>query len=292
MKKYLLLILIIFSLQPLKAQITKDYFFKSWDLSYINPAALTQPGGLKANIQYNQDELKNVRVSEGGQFQLHTDIDGKHGVGVTFQNQRSGILTGSGIGAGYGYRVQLAEQQSLAIGSRFNYFKHSINRSDVIYADPSDPSLNGDLIGQNNILINTGLFYQNQQFQAGIMAPEIIPIKGATYYKRNLTLYLDYTFKMNDILNLRPNFYYENLTVIGDWYEMGLFTTYNNLVSLELAYTSESAFRVKGGLNYQGFDFGYGFETGNTTATDVVNKRGHRIYLAYNFGSNKQKSGE
>src|SRR3712207_7225976 len=46
----------------------RSQFFKNWDLSYINPAALTQEGGLKGNLQYSRDLLSSVNIAESGHF--------------------------------------------------------------------------------------------------------------------------------------------------------------------------------------------------------------------------------
>src|SRR5687767_495444 len=137
MKRYLLFLLLLLLVKPGRAQIVPDLFFKNWDLSYINPAALTQAGGLKGNVQYNVDMMSGVNTAKGGLLQLHSDFGGKHGVGIQLQNQGSGVLAGNGVGAGYGYRVQLAQEQSLSLGARFNYFKYSINRAEITHANTS-----------------------------------------------------------------------------------------------------------------------------------------------------------
>jgi type IX secretion system PorP/SprF family membrane protein len=284
MKRYFLLLLVlIFVKTSAGAQIVPDLFFKSWDLSYINPAALTQAGGLKGNVQYNVDMMSGVNTAKGGLLQLHSDLGGKHGLGIQLQNQGSGVLAGNGVGAGYGYRVQLQAEHSLSLGARFNYFKYSINRAEITNANTSDPVLYGDAYRQSNILLTSGLFYQWKDLQVAVTVPELLPMESANYYRKNFSGYVGYTFRTPEG-SFRPNFYYEQVAALGGWYEMSLYGSYQDVLSLELSHTSESAVRVKAGLKHRAFDLGYGFDSGSPISTERQQKMGHRLYLAYNFG--------
>ena len=291
MKRYLLLLLFIIFIKPAQAQIVPDLFFKNWDLSYINPAALTQAGGLKGNVQYNVDMMSGVNTAKGGMVQLHTDFGGKHGLGIQLQNQGSGVLAGNGVGAGYAYRVQLGEDQSLSLGGRFNYFKYTINRAEITHANVSDPVLYGDAYQQSNILMTSGLFYQWKDLQVALTLPEFLPTESTNYYRKNFTAYVGYTFRGPEV-SLRPNFYYEQVAALGGWYEMSLHGAYREVLMLELAHTSEMAFRVKGGVKHRSFDIGYGFDSGSPILSERQHKMGHRLYLAYSFGEILQRDKE
>lgn len=290
MKRYLLLpFLLIFLGTSSQAQIVPDLFFKNWDLSYINPAALTQQGGLKGNVQYNMDMMSGVNTAKGGLVQLHSDFGGKHGLGIQLQNQGSGVLAGNGVGAGYGYRVQLQAEQSLSLGARFNYFKYSVNRAGITHANTSDPVLYGDAYRQSNILLSSGLFYQWKDLQVAVTMPEFLPTESANYYRKNFSGYVGYTFRTPEG-RLRPNFYYEHVAAVGGWYEMGLYGTYQDLLSLEVSHTSESSIRIKAGIRHRSFDLGYGFDSGSPINTERQQRMGHRLYLAYSFGDILKKS--
>lgn len=283
MKKVILSLVLLAVAGAGKAQSVQDYFFKSWDLTYVSPAALTQDGGLKGNLHYYQDLVGSVQANVGGQLQLHTNVGTNHGVGISIQNNRSGVLAGNGVGAGYAYRVRLAANQTLSLGARFNYFKYSINRAGVAHADVSDPMLYGDMFQHNNLLIATGLLYEVGNFKLAVNAPEVLPLEGASYTRRNYSAYLDYTFPLND-WQVRPNFYFENVATLGNWYESGLYISYKNRFAVEGGYTSENALRAKASVGYGSFTIGYGYNSGKTAKEGSASQTGHRIYVGYNFG--------
>jgi type IX secretion system PorP/SprF family membrane protein len=290
-RKFLLILVLFASSNALRAQSIQDYFFKSWDLTYITPAALALDSGLVGNLNYNQDLVGSVQANVGGQLQLHTSFGSGHGVGITMQSSRSGILTGNSVGAGYAYRIRLSENQMLSAGGRFNYFKYSLNRASVKYANVDDPILYGDMFQQSSLLISTGFLYEWGQFKLAVNAPETLPIEGTRYARKNLSAYMGYSFLMND-WQIRPNFYFERLESLGNWYESNLYASYRNQFAVEVGYSSENALRAKASVAYGSFTVGYGYNAGKTAKEGSENQVGHRLFIGYNFGDVFAKSRE
>ncbi|MBA9079622.1 PorP/SprF family type IX secretion system membrane protein [Rufibacter quisquiliarum] len=283
MKRYIWSLVFLAMAGAAQAQSVQDYFFKSWDLSYVSAAALTQEGGLKGNLYYQQDRVGSVNSNEGGLLQLHTNVGRNHGVGITMQSTRSGILRSSNIGAGYAYRVQLAQNQTLSAGGRFSYFRYSLDRAAVTHADVADPILYGDMFQQNSLLLSTGILYEWGLFRLAVNAPELVPLEGGRYAKKHFSAYTDYSFLL-DNWQIRPNVYYEQLAALGGWFEANLYTSFKDRVAVEVGYTSEHAIRAKASVNYSAFTVGYGYNAGKSANEGSSSQAGHRIYLGYTFG--------
>jgi len=288
MKKHLLVFLILSLgssvINLSKAQVIQDYFFKNLDLSYINPAALTMEGGLRGNVQYNRNDMDKVNTEVGTQFQLHSNFK-NHGVGISLQSHKSGIFSGNGLTAGYGYRVRLTDNQSLSVGTRATYYKQSINRGQVQNANVSDPVLYGDSYNEGDLMLHAGVLYEWKGLQVGITSPEFLPMESNTVISKNFNAYLGYTIPLEGF-DLRPNFYYEDVKYLGNWYEIGLYGLIEKQLSLEGSYTSEQSVRMRAGFNLKNINLAYGFDSGNSTRNGV-SKTSHQIFLEYRFGKVK-----
>ncbi|RIJ34058.1 type IX secretion system membrane protein PorP/SprF [Pontibacter oryzae] len=287
--KVLLPLLLLLVNSTGQAQTVQDYFFKSWDLSYVTPAAVAYDTSMVGNLTYSQDMVGGVQTNVGGQLQLHTNVGTGHGVGINIQSSRSGILSGNSVGANYAYRIRLSENQSLSAGVKFIYFKNSLNRASVEHSNVDDPMLYGDLFQQNSILVSTGFLYEWKQLRLAINAPETLPLEGTRYARRNYSMYMGYSFVKND-WQVRPNFYFENLEALGNWYETGLYASYKDRLAMEVGFTSENALRAKATVAYNSFTVGYGYNAGKTAKEGYENQMGHRLYVGYNFGDVFAKS--
>lgn len=283
-KKIIVLLVLLVTSAATKAQTVQDYFFKSWDLTYISPAALAADTSMIGNMTYGRDAVGGVQANVGGQVQLHTGFESGHGVGIAIQSSRTGIFTSNSIGAGYAYRVRLSENQSLSAGGRFTYFKYSLDRASVVHSNVDDPVLYGDMFQQSSLLISTGLLYQVGQFRLAVNAPDMLPIEGSRYTKRKLNVYADYGLQLHN-WEIRPNLYFERLEALGDWFESGLYVSYDNRIAAEISYTSENALRGKASVNFNKITVGYGYNAGKTGKEGSESQIGHRLYIGYNFGN-------
>jgi len=282
---FLVVVFILSSSSGLWAQTIQDHLFKNWDLVYINPGALTDEGGLKGTLQYNRNTIDNVNTEVGGQFQMHSNFGKNHGVGISLQSQKSGVFSGTSIGGGYAYRVKLTANQSLSLGTRVAYFKQSINRAQVENASLSDPVLYGDAYHQGNLMASAGVLYKWNGLQLAVNSPEFLPLEGNTVISRNYSAYIGYTFRLQGF-DLRPNFYYEEIKSLGDWYEMGVYGEIEKQVILEASYTSQQSIRFRAGFNLKKLNMGYGFDSGSSSQNNGLSKISHQLFLQYNFGKN------
>ncbi|WP_207424263.1 PorP/SprF family type IX secretion system membrane protein [Desertivirga brevis] len=280
---FIILFLLVSTGHKLVAQTVQDYLFKNWDLVYINPGALTSEGGLKSTVQYNRNTIDGVNTEVGAQFQMHSNFGKNHGAGISLQSQKSGIFSGTSFGAGYAYRVKLSANQSLSLGSRVAYFKQSINRGEVMNANTSDPVLYGDAYQEGNLMVSAGALYQWKGLQLAVSSPEFLPMEGNTVISRNYNAYIGYTFEFDGV-DIRPNFYYEEIKTLGNWYEMGLYSELEKQIVLEASYTSQESVRLRAGFNFKKLNLGYGFDSGSSAQNAGLSKSSHQLFLQYSFG--------
>lgn len=100
--------------------------------------------------------------------------EGKMGFGISYVSDKIG-LTESNLGLlTYAYRVNTGDQGRLALGLSAGISENTFDPSDIVTIDPNDAYLPENRIKTLSPIVNTGLFYNNDNFYAGIAAYNLL----------------------------------------------------------------------------------------------------------------------
>jgi type IX secretion system PorP/SprF family membrane protein len=100
--------------------------------------------------------------------------EGKMGFGVSYVSDKIG-LTQSNLGMlTYAYRINTGEQGRLSLGVSAGFSQNIFDPSDITTVSPDDPILPENRVSTISPKINSGVFYHNDSFYAGIAAFNLI----------------------------------------------------------------------------------------------------------------------
>lgn len=100
--------------------------------------------------------------------------EGQMGFGVSYVRDRIG-LTETNMGMlTYSYRINTGEKGRLSLGISGGISEYAFDPSDIITVNPNDPTLPESRVAATAPNMNTGIFYHNDRFYAGISAYNMI----------------------------------------------------------------------------------------------------------------------
>lgn len=134
--------------------------------------------------------------------------EGKMGFGISYVSDQIG-LTESNLGMlTYAYRINTGDQGRLSLGISAGLAENIFDPSSIVTVDPDDSYLPENRISTLTPKANTGLFYHNDNFYAGIAAYNLLSTRSSKLQKQELgTSFNDahYFFTMGGMLNLNDD---------------------------------------------------------------------------------------
>lgn len=105
--------------------------------------------------------------------------EGKMGFGISYVSDKIG-LTESNLGMlTYAYRINTGDQGRLSLGVSAGISQNLFDPSGIVTVDPDDAYLPEQRISRISPKVNTGLFYHNDYFYAGLAAYNLIGSRSA-----------------------------------------------------------------------------------------------------------------
>ena len=108
----------------------------------------------------------------------------RHGLGVSFVNDKVGPIGKSDIGFSYAYRILLGESSALSLGlnGQITNYRTNLNGLNLVGVDPvtgapttvSDPTFSGNDINTWFPNFGTGIYFNSKRFYAGLSVPRIM----------------------------------------------------------------------------------------------------------------------
>lgn len=227
----------------------------------------------------------------------------KHGAGLAFYDNISGVYRYQDINLMYAYRLGL-KTGYLSMGLVIDFTTTSIDKDkvkniDSDYHQSSDPALSG-ACNDFKVDLGVGVAYYNQKWYAGISLLNILQPKyqltDKIYFKRTMNMKINggYNFSFNNPLYRLKTFARINTDFVTWGGQIGANLEYKESYWGGLAYRIDGAVVFTVGVKVlNGLVIGYSFDL---PTSQLIKSAGcHEILISYSFNidlskKNKQKS--
>jgi type IX secretion system PorP/SprF family membrane protein len=204
--------------------------------------------------------------------------------GTRISNVSEGFLSQQIIEQAIAYRLYFSRDQTLCFGLGFGINRQTINNRNGLfpndYVDMNDPIFNTDLLNRNNLQMEIGAVYKQEQFELSLSLPSVIKnnrsIRGITAYAA-YHLYPTDDFKITPSLLLMKT-YYNNYEITS-----GINFGYLEKSWMQLSYINSKQFLIAVGTRFNNLGFGYNYSMPfDANYTSMLNNS-HQLGLNYNF---------
>lgn len=191
--KKLLVLLAILAINNLHAQqrgIVSNFMMSDY---YYNPAIVGSKGISIANLAYRKqwvgfDGAPSLTL---GNFNGSIKGKGKHGYGVTFVSERTGLVQSTAAYLNYAYHVKLSDKMKLGLGVQPGFLQYRVRLYDAQLADENDEVLSGTVFSGNAFDFSTGFnLYHERFFLMGSVHQLLGDAIRFTTYNQNLDFHI------------------------------------------------------------------------------------------------------
>lgn len=186
MKKILLLVgMLVLSVAAFGQQ-DSHYSMYMFNGFVLNPAYAGSRDNASAVLLHRQQWVGLEGAPRTTSFSLNTPTANlRHGLGVSFVNDKIGPIGKSDIGFSYAYRILTGENSALALGlsGQVTNFRTTFSNLDLVAVDPvtgapmynpSDPSFSGNDLNTWLPNFGTGIYFNSRRFFIGASMPRIL----------------------------------------------------------------------------------------------------------------------
>jgi len=198
--------LVLFSL-PVQSQQLPQFSQYIFNGLHINPGY----AGYK-NEGYIQTTYRSQWVNfPGAPRTLSVTADfsaneGSMGFGVSYVRDRIGLTESNSGMLTYSYRISTGYRGRLSLGISGGISEYAFDPSDITTVNPDDPTLPASRVAATAPNINTGVFYHNDRFYAGISAYNMIGRKALIREDIAVAFHdLHYYLTVGGMINLSDN---------------------------------------------------------------------------------------
>ncbi len=295
MKKFILIVVTLFSTILLKAQQDAMFTHYAFNTLAVNPAYAGTRDALTVTALHRSQWVSFEGAPMTQTLTLHSPFLKQNiGVGLSILNDKIGPVNKTSAYFDFSYRIKVTKKSWLSFGLKGGLNIRKADLVDVETAKPNDP-----LFAENNksdFLPNFGfgLYYFTEKYYVGVSIPGLLEndfktnnVAGSTDLaseKKHYFLIAGSVFRLNENILLKPT---------------GLLKVTNG-APLEADLTASFIFRDKfriGGMFRTGdalgilaginitnqFTVGYSYDWSYTNRTFKYNKGSHEIMLRYDF---------
>lgn len=298
MKRYTIIIALIFSMWGARGQNRQDIASFSQFQQYFNPALTGHSGSSVKNFYRDQwtsfdDAPRTLFLS--GELNL-SDLTKKkgsvqHAFGLSVLNDRYGALTDNRLALSYASGVRIAENMHLRAGVALTYNNTRINGDKLILNENDDPAYMSILNGDNRVNkygVNIGVALSSENYYVGYSANDIVQHFGDEneYFQEVYVLQhvaqAGYRRALGESFGFILNGIYRYDKNSKGIAEAQLKGVVNNTFWIGLGYRNDLAYSFNAGIRFKQFKIGYSREV-STAKNDGVYRGGNEIALTYNF---------
>lgn len=173
---FLLVITPLFSQQlPIYSQYVQHGFV-------FNPAMAAWREEDELSFLYRHQWANMPDAPRTGVVSYQTYIpDYSMGLGAYLLHDQAGPISFTGLSFAYNYQLNFendyVERSRLAMGISAGFFQYRLNGNKLILHDQGDPLVIGNMRSRFTPDINAGLFYNHDDFYAGLSMMQIVPFK-------------------------------------------------------------------------------------------------------------------
>jgi type IX secretion system PorP/SprF family membrane protein len=220
---------------------------------------------------------------------------GKVGLGGYIFNDRTGLVSRTGVQFTYAYHIFIRKGQ-LSFGLTGMAYQFKVDREALRLYEQNDDLINNF---DNTLIIpdaDFGVYYSDPKFYVGMSAAQLFQSslkfgkRGYDNYrlKRHYYLMSGYNFDINDDIIIVPNVLLKTTENLNLQMDLGANIYFREDYWGGLAFRTGNAFVVMGGVKVDKFYFGYAFDY-NLSSIQRYSYGSHEFMLAIKLGDNARR---
>jgi type IX secretion system PorP/SprF family membrane protein len=204
--------------------------------------------------------------------------------GTRISNVSEDFLTQQVIEQALSYRLYFSRYQTLSFGLSFGINRRTINNRNGLlpneYVDLNDPVFSTDLLNRNNLKMEIGAVYKQDEFELSLSIPSIIQNNNVI---RGITAYAGYHFFPMDEWKMTPSVllmktYFNNYELTS-----GMNIEYSEKSWLQLSYVNSKQLLMAVGLKLNNFGIAYNYSLPFEANYTQIANNSHQLGLHYHF---------
>lgn len=186
------------------------------NLQTINPAYAGSKEMLSLMLVARNQWVSLPDAPDTRSIAMHTPVKGTlMGIGASLLRDKVGPVTQTGFYVDYSYRLNLANEHTLALGLKGGVNFYDANVSDLTTVDPNDPVFAYDINRRFLPNFGVGAFFYSNKYYLGLSFPKLIEntinknsVSSQTISKEQMHVFFmgGYVFDVNRILKFKPSF--------------------------------------------------------------------------------------
>lgn len=288
--KILMGIILLGSTQ-VQAQQDPQYTNYMYNTVNINPAYAGSRGALSIFGLHRTQWVGLEGAPTTNSFSVNTPIqDSKLGVGLSFVNDKLGVINENTISLDVSYTIDLNQRNSkLSFG-----VKGSLNMLNVAYSrlnkfNPNDPMILHDIADEASPNIGAGIYWHNEKSYVGLSVPNFLENKrfeNGTLYsamnqRQHFYLMGGHVFEINPTLKFKPAFLLKAVSGAPLQADVTANFLIHDKLTLGAAYRWDAAWSALAGFQVtDGLMLGYSYDS-ETTKLGRYNNGSHELFVRF-----------
>ena len=290
------MLILLFS-QALKSQ-QSSIIFSKVNFSIYNPAFTGVEGAslvINSRLQWTGID----QAPRTNYFLYHLPQKKNVLLGISAINDRVFIENKTYLTLDYNYKLQIDQEKSIFLGIKAGGFYNNIDTNKIHRIFNEANPLLSAVESYFNPIIGVGFTMISPKFFIGLGTPNLFNSKRFSETKelepsaQDLTLFHltgGLKFALNSKLSLNPLIIYRSISDSPDFISGNISFSYDEKVSLGTGLSNNDNLSVFfSSHSKNGFQWGYGYEFLNGSATDAIKSPTHEIFLKINL-ENKEDS--
>ncbi len=295
MKKYLLILLLIFTVN-IKAQqvpLTSQYMFNQF---VFNPGAIGNSSKAELRLSSRRQWVNIDGAPVTNYLSFHKLMNNKNmGLGAVIYSDQYGPEQKIGFKIGYSYILPLDFIKSnLGIGLAFNGYHYTLDYTQLIAVDVNDPNIQQN---KESVFIpdaDIGFLLYNKKYSFGVSTNQLINTKiklgDSNILSKNTTIRhynitMDYVIPISERFDFVPASYIRFTGSSPIQADVYLRFLYLKKYWAALTYRTSNTLSFLLGLEYNNFIIGYSYDY-DFNEIKTYSTGSHEIVLGYNFSRN------
>lgn len=273
------------------AQQDPQYTQYMYNMLQVNPAYAGNRGVLSTFALYRTQWVGIDGAPQTGILNVHTPIrDTKLGVGVSFSNDRIGVIDESNIEINASYTVDLNDRGSkLSFGLKGVFNLLNVEYSRLNLHDPTDPRFVENISGQFSPNIGAGIYWHTDKTYVGFSVPHFLETKrfeeegiySAMNMRNHYYLTAGHVFTLNPMLKLKPAILLKGVSGAPLQADVSANFLIQDKFTLGAAWRWNAAWSAMAGYQInESLFLGYGFDY-DTNGFQHYDGGSHEIFLRY-----------
>lgn len=216
----------------------------------------------------------------------------KHGYGLQFSSEQTGIVSKTGFYLNYAYQIKFNKTWHLGLGIRPGFVQYRMRWYEAVIADEGDFVFSGNVYSGNGVDVQTGFRLYSPKFELSGCISQLIDAKFKTSsYNQNMqwhyNLMTSYKWALKKKWELRPALMLRSTAHVPAQLSVLFQASYQNKWNIGVAFRSADAIGIYAGLRIKDrFAINYGYDY-SYTSIRKYNGGSHEIGLSFILTKNR-----